>query len=460
MTAACSSPSRSAARSVPNSGTPRMKLWVPSIGSRYQRTSDPPAALPYSSPTTPCVGNVSAIRSRIRRSIAWSAAVTNDPSAFVSIGLVRPERRQGDRVGFVAAGQREDEPGPQLGVGPAAEPETPVGAVPVMAHRGSLAASAGRHRLGWPAHDRRPTPRPSHEPTAGGARTTAAPDRLPDVRAGTGPTRAGVPRQPRGRDIGLGAIAFAATLVLLLGATGLLQRGGATAEPSGPGSAVDRRPRATSPSTSAVRLAQRQPGVPDEPARTQRSPARARPRPRPATRSWSGPAISADCGSIGDEDTATLLDGIEGTVFTAGDNAYERGTADEFRDCYEPSWGRHRDRTRPAPGNHDWGTRGLAGYRALLRRRGGRSRRQLVVLVRTGRMARDRPRLGMRQGRRLRARLATGRVARGGPRGQPGDAAPSPSSTSRGSAPATNTATIRRWTPSGGPCTPPASMSS
>ena len=33
------------------------------------------------------------------------------------------------------------------------------------------------------------------------------------------------------------------------------------------------------------------------------------------------------CGSDGDEDTAALLDAIAGTVFTAGDNAYENGTA-------------------------------------------------------------------------------------------------------------------------------------
>jgi hypothetical protein len=70
----------------------------------------------------------------------------------------------------------------------------------------------------------------------------------------------------------------------------------------------------------------------------------------------------ADCVSTGAEDTATLLDAIEGTVFTVGDNAYENGTADQFRDCYGPTWGRHLGRTRPAPGNHDWGTRQLAGY--------------------------------------------------------------------------------------------------
>jgi Calcineurin-like phosphoesterase len=62
----------------------------------------------------------------------------------------------------------------------------------------------------------------------------------------------------------------------------------------------------------------------------------------------------AECGSTGDEATAALLDRIPGTVFTTGDNAYRRGTAEEFARCYGPSWGRHRSRTRPVPGNHDY----------------------------------------------------------------------------------------------------------
>ena len=71
------------------------------------------------------------------------------------------------------------------------------------------------------------------------------------------------------------------------------------------------------------------------------------------------------CNSEGDEATAALLDGISGTVFTVGDNAYSRGTAAQFRDCYGPSWGRHRARTRPSPGNHEYysiGARPYYGY--------------------------------------------------------------------------------------------------
>ena len=70
----------------------------------------------------------------------------------------------------------------------------------------------------------------------------------------------------------------------------------------------------------------------------------------------------ARCDSSADEATAKLLDGIPGTVFTVGDNVYPSGTASEFRDCYGPSWGRHKARTRPVPGNHEYETAGASGY--------------------------------------------------------------------------------------------------
>jgi Calcineurin-like phosphoesterase len=69
-----------------------------------------------------------------------------------------------------------------------------------------------------------------------------------------------------------------------------------------------------------------------------------------------------ECGSTGPAATAALLDGIEGTVFTTGDNAYSSGTAEEFANCYAPTWGRHRGRTRPSPGNHDYDTPNAAPY--------------------------------------------------------------------------------------------------
>lgn len=79
----------------------------------------------------------------------------------------------------------------------------------------------------------------------------------------------------------------------------------------------------------------------------------------------------ASCSATGDEATAALLDSIQGTVFTAGDNAYPNGTADEFRACYDPSWGRHRGRTYPLPGNHDYGSTDAAPYFAYFGARAG-----------------------------------------------------------------------------------------
>lgn len=73
------------------------------------------------------------------------------------------------------------------------------------------------------------------------------------------------------------------------------------------------------------------------------------------------------CDSDDDEATARLLDSlVQDTlpvvVFTAGDNAYDDGSATQYRDCYGPTWGRHKARTRPAPGNHDYRTSGASGY--------------------------------------------------------------------------------------------------
>ena len=70
----------------------------------------------------------------------------------------------------------------------------------------------------------------------------------------------------------------------------------------------------------------------------------------------------ATCAAQHDEATARLVRGIAGTVFVAGDNAYENGTTAEYARCFGPSWGEFRDRTRPVPGNHEYGTRAAAAY--------------------------------------------------------------------------------------------------
>lgn len=68
------------------------------------------------------------------------------------------------------------------------------------------------------------------------------------------------------------------------------------------------------------------------------------------------------CGLPGAAATARLIEGMPGTVFTVGDNAYMKGTAKDFAECYEPFWGRFKHRTFPSPGNHEYETAGGAPY--------------------------------------------------------------------------------------------------
>ncbi len=70
----------------------------------------------------------------------------------------------------------------------------------------------------------------------------------------------------------------------------------------------------------------------------------------------------ATCRSTGNETTADLIDDIDGTIFTTGDNAYPDATDANIQNCYEPSWGRHKPRTYPSPGNHEYHTSGASGY--------------------------------------------------------------------------------------------------
>jgi acid phosphatase type 7 len=56
------------------------------------------------------------------------------------------------------------------------------------------------------------------------------------------------------------------------------------------------------------------------------------------------------------QETATLIKLFpSATVFAAGDNAYLNATKTEFETCYGTSWGDFKERTRPAPGNHEYG---------------------------------------------------------------------------------------------------------
>ena len=86
--------------------------------------------------------------------------------------------------------------------------------------------------------------------------------------------------------------------------------------------------------------------------------------PQPDSAVLIGAGDIAVCRNEDDSATASLIRTTPGTVFTAGDNVYPNGTLAEFRTCYEEAWGSFKDRTRPVPGNHDYNTKGAAGYYA------------------------------------------------------------------------------------------------
>src|SRR5882672_6186147 len=90
--------------------------------------------------------------------------------------------------------------------------------------------------------------------------------------------------------------------------------------------------------------------------------------PAPAAAAASDPVLVgagdiATCGQLdGAEATAMLIDHIPGTVFAVGDLAYPDGSDEQFAKCYGPTWGRFKDRTRPAAGNHEYHSDGASGY--------------------------------------------------------------------------------------------------
>jgi len=75
---------------------------------------------------------------------------------------------------------------------------------------------------------------------------------------------------------------------------------------------------------------------------------------RPATLIAVGDIAS--CSSDGDEQTAALVSTLRGPIAVLGDIAYDNGTADDFADCFRPSWGRFVPRIRAALGNHEYKT--------------------------------------------------------------------------------------------------------
>jgi hypothetical protein len=156
-------------------------------------------------------------------------------------------------------------------------------------------------------------------------------------------------RRALARQIGLLVVVFVATLALLAGGRVLLgQPVAGSPAPSGPVAVV---PSGDSPPPSFA------------------GPSDAGSSPEASGGAGADPHLVgagdiARCGEQGDEQTAALVASLPGTVFVAGDGAYDDGSAAQYATCYGPSWGAFRDRTRPVPGNHDYQTDGAAGYLA------------------------------------------------------------------------------------------------
>jgi hypothetical protein len=93
---------------------------------------------------------------------------------------------------------------------------------------------------------------------------------------------------------------------------------------------------------------------------------------QPRTVTLVGAGDIAGCDFKADRKTAKLVGKIPGTVFTLGDNVYHDATRAQFRKCYDPTWGKHRKRTRPTAGNHEYDTSGAKPYFNYFRWRAGR----------------------------------------------------------------------------------------
>jgi hypothetical protein len=84
--------------------------------------------------------------------------------------------------------------------------------------------------------------------------------------------------------------------------------------------------------------------------------------PQPAPKTLVAVGDIGSCDSQADDAVAQLVDELPGTIATLGDTAYERGSDQEFAQCFNPSWGPMKSRIHPTVGNHEYLTDGAAGY--------------------------------------------------------------------------------------------------
>jgi hypothetical protein len=60
------------------------------------------------------------------------------------------------------------------------------------------------------------------------------------------------------------------------------------------------------------------------------------------------------CGSPALAPLARLFERFDGDIVLAGDLAYPSGSSEDFKNCFEPSFGKFKARIHSSPGNHDY----------------------------------------------------------------------------------------------------------
>nr|WP_083467356.1 metallophosphoesterase [Kibdelosporangium sp. MJ126-NF4]CEL23147.1 Alkaline phosphatase precursor (APASE) [Kibdelosporangium sp. MJ126-NF4]CTQ90285.1 Alkaline phosphatase precursor (EC 3.1.3.1) (APASE) [Kibdelosporangium sp. MJ126-NF4] len=73
-------------------------------------------------------------------------------------------------------------------------------------------------------------------------------------------------------------------------------------------------------------------------------------------------AVGDVCGSSCDQTAAVVANMSPQALILAGDNAYDSGSLNEYRQKYDPNYGRFKSIVHPTPGNHEYRTSSASGY--------------------------------------------------------------------------------------------------
>ena len=134
-------------------------------------------------------------------------------------------------------------------------------------------------------------------------------------------------------------------IALLLGGTmALSQCGGGS--PTAPQQRVETVPIAVAPTPDPTPTPNPIPDVPVQPPVI--------PPPGSASTFVNVLGDTGWCGSPALGPLSRLFERYDGDILLAGDLAYPSGTMEEFRNCFEPSFGKFKSRLRASPGNHDY----------------------------------------------------------------------------------------------------------